>query len=235
LWTLDGLNKLDTEMLLALLSDKDAAVRASAAHLCRALVLRQPDPTYIQELAPLAKDADKNVRMQVALTLGLVNTSLADETLEPILKEAAADAKLLEALVAGYAGREAEFLSARITLPAWSKAEPWRQKLLSASASLLWRQRQPLALLRFFHLLGGQSEAQAWQQLALLEGLTAPQPAIKGMGGKGAPNPPKVVTLPAPPEALEKLRKSTNAKLAAAANTVAKQLNWPGKDGKAVP
>ncbi|HYV39731.1 MAG TPA: HEAT repeat domain-containing protein [Gemmataceae bacterium] len=236
LWTLDGLNKLDVDLLLSMLADKDAGVRGSAAHLCRGFVVRQPDAAYIQELAPLAKDADKNVRMQVALTLGLVNTTLADQTLEPILKEAAGDAKLLEALLAGFAGREAEFLSARITLPTWAKAEPWRQKLLSASANLLWRQRQPLALLRFFHLLGGQNEQQAWQQLALLEGLTAPPPATKGMGGaKGAPNPPKVVTLPAAPEALQKLRKSPNAKMAAAAETVAKQLNWPGKDGKALP
>src|SRR5207302_733014 len=173
-------------------------VRASAVCLCRNLINRQPEPAYIQELAPLATDADKIVRLQLAMTLGLVNTPLADQTLEPVLKEAAGDAALLEALLAGFAGREAEFLAARITLPSWAKEEPWRRKLLTASAGLLWRQRQPLAVLRFLHLIGGQSSDQAWQQIALLEGLTSmPAKAGKGMGF-GGPQPPRIVTLPTP-------------------------------------
>jgi glucose/arabinose dehydrogenase/mono/diheme cytochrome c family protein len=233
LWTLEGLGKLDTELLFTLISDKDSDVRASAAALCRDIVNRQPDPTYIQELAPLATDPDKIVRMQLALTLGLVNTSIADQTLEPILKEAAGDPVLLESLLAGFSGREAEFLAARITLPSWAKAEPWRQKLLSASAGLLWRQRQPLAILRFLHLVGGQSAERDWQQIALLEGLTS-MPA-KGGKGKGGQAATRIVTLPTSPDALEKLRHSPNARLATAAETMAKQLNWPGKDGKALP
>src|SRR5207244_13291937 len=60
----------------------------SAVSLLRKEVNRQADPTYMQELAPLAKDSDKVVRMQLALTIGLVNTPMADRVLEPILKEA---------------------------------------------------------------------------------------------------------------------------------------------------
>src|SRR5262249_56595205 len=137
---------------------------------------------------------------------------------------------------AGFSGRESEFLAARIELPGWGKAESWRQKLLAMSAGLLWRQRQPLAVLRFLHLVGGQSEERAWQQIALLEGLTSmPVKTKKGSTGKGFKPPPRVVTLPTTPEALEKLRKSPNAKLAAAAEAVARQLMWPGKDGKPLP
>jgi glucose/arabinose dehydrogenase/mono/diheme cytochrome c family protein len=233
LWSLEGLGKLDIDLLFALLADKDADVRASAVALCRNVVNRQPEPAYIQELAPLATDSDKLVRLQLALTLGLVNSSLADQALEPILKDASADIVLLESLLAGYSGREAEFLAARITLPSWQKAEPWRQKLLSTSAGLLWRQRQPLAVLRFLHLVGGQADDQSWQQIALLEGLTS-MPA-KGGKGKGFAAPPRIVTLPAVPEPLEKLRKSSNERLALAAENMAKQLNWPGKDGKPLP
>src|SRR5206468_4081905 len=83
---------------------------------------------------------------QLALTLGLVNSPLADQTLEPVLQDAAADPARLEAILAGFAGREAEFLAVRLHLPAWAKAEPWRQKLLTAGASLMWRQRRPLAV-----------------------------------------------------------------------------------------
>jgi mono/diheme cytochrome c family protein/glucose/arabinose dehydrogenase len=237
LWALEGLNKLDTDLLFTLLADKDSHVRASAVHLCRKAVNRQtPDPTYLHELAPLVRDADPNVRMQLALTLGLVSSSLADRTLEPILKDAAANPVLLEALLAGFAGRETEFLAARIALPSWAKEEPWRQKLLATCAGLLWRQRQPLPVLRFLHLVGGQAEEQAWQQIALLEGLSSmPARGFEGGGSRGARTPPRVVTLPTVPEALDKLRQSPNARLAAAAESMAKQLNWPGKDGKPLP
>src|SRR5206468_3306432 len=74
---------------------------------------------------------------------------------------------------------------------------------------------------------------RAWQQLALLEGFTLPQPPAKGAKGKG--NLPRPITLPAAPGALERLRKSPDAKLASAAEAVAKQLNWPVKDGKPLP
>jgi mono/diheme cytochrome c family protein/glucose/arabinose dehydrogenase len=231
MWTLEGLDKLDPEMLFELLADKDRHVRASAVRLLRKEVNRIDEPTYFQELAPLAKDPDKIVRAQLALTLGLVKSPLADRALEPILKDA--DPVLLEALLAGYAGRETEFLAVRLGLPAWAKPEPWRRRLLATSAGLLWRQRQPLAVLRFVHLVGSQPDEQAWQQIALLEGLTSMP--VKPMKGKGAKAPPRVVTLPTAPEALEKLCRSPNVKLVAAAESLAKRLNWPGKDGKPIP
>jgi glucose/arabinose dehydrogenase/mono/diheme cytochrome c family protein len=229
LWTLEGLSKLNADLLLTLAADKDPHVRASAVGLCRDLLARSPEPGYLQELAALATDADRTVRMQLMLTLSLVDSPLAERTLEPLLKDTAADPVLLEAVLAGFAGREAEFLALRIKQPSWAKAEPWRTRLLTVSAALLWRQRQPLPILRLLHLLGGRAEEQSWQQQALLDGLAAPP----GKVGKGGP--PRMVTLPAAPDALEKLRKSPDAKLAAAAEKVAKQLNWPGKDGKPLP
>src|SRR5205807_4921124 len=102
LWTLEGLGTLDPEMLFGILADKNSHVRSSAVCLLRKEVNRQADPSYMQELAPLANDTDKIVRMQLALTIGLLQNPLADRTLEPILKEAASDPVFLEALLAGF-------------------------------------------------------------------------------------------------------------------------------------
>src|SRR5207248_2598739 len=97
-----------------------------------------------------------------------------------------------EAMLAGFAGREADFLAARISLPSWSKPEPWREQLLKLAAGLLWRQRQPVAVLRLLDLAARQPAAQAWQQAAMLDGLANP-PALRpvarggrGIGGGGA-------------------------------------------------
>jgi mono/diheme cytochrome c family protein/glucose/arabinose dehydrogenase len=238
LWTLEGLSKIDVDVVLPLLSDKDTHVRSSAVALSRNLVHTVTDPTLVQEIAKLGQDGDKDVRMQVVFTLGLVNNATADRALEPMLKEAASDPALLEAIVAGFAKRETEFLAARLAQPDWAKPEPWREKLLASLAGMMWRQRQPLAVLRFLHLIEARPEEQAWQQLVLLEG-TQTQPTGRGTGiggriGRGN-QPPRTITLPAAPGAIEKLQKSPNQRLATAATRLAGQLNWPGKDGKPLP
>src|SRR5262245_2040019 len=169
--------------------------------------------------------------MQLVWTLGLLGTAQAERVVEPVLRDLAADAALLEALLAGLAGREAEFLAVRLAQQGWAQPEPWRRQLLTACAGVVWRQRQPLAVLRFLHLLGAQAEGRTWQQLALLDGLKAVPP---GKGSKGKA-PPRVLPLPTVPESLQQLRKAADPKVAAAAERVAGLLNWPGKDGKALP
>ena len=236
LWTLEGLNRLDDELLETLLADKDAHVRASAAALCRRVASRPSlDTPSLREIAAAGKDPDRTVRMQIAFTLGLVQSPIADRALEPILREAAADPVLLEGLLAGFSGREVEFVAARLAQPAWANSETWRQRVLGASAGLLWRQRQPLTILRFLHLIGEIGPKQQWQQLAMLEGLTSMPDRSPRRGGARGPVLPRVVTLPSPPQGLEGLRRSSDTRLAAAAEAFSKLLHRPGKDGKPLP
>lgn len=236
LWTLEGVNRLDDDLLTTLLVDKDAHVRASAAALCSRLANRQSvDPASLQEIASVAHDAERMVRMQLAFTLGLVNSPIADRALEPILQEAAADPQLLEGLLAGFHGREVEFVATRLAQPGWTKPEVWRQRVLGVCAGLLWRMRQPLTILRFLHLIGGIDTKQQWQQLSLLEGLNSMPDRSPRQGGMRGRAPPRAVTLPTPPQGLESLRHSKDGRLAAAAEAFSKQLNWPGKDGKPFP
>jgi mono/diheme cytochrome c family protein len=175
-----------------------------------------------------------------------VNTAAADKALEPILKDASADPIALEALLAGFSGHEAEFIAWRIALPRWEKPEPWRQQLLKTTAGLMWRQRRPLSVLRLLDVASRQPPQQAWQQVAILEGLTTPPPVRPaeprrgysggGFGGTNVrPSFPRMINLPTAPQSLELLRKSANLEVAAAAEKVARQLNWPGKDGKPLP
>jgi hypothetical protein len=128
-WVLEGLNKIDPTTLIAALADKDADVRASAVALSKPLAIKLGDSPLLEALTALSADPDKNIRLQLAFTLGLVNTASADGALEPILKDASADPIILEALLAGFVGHEAEFIAWRIALPRWEKPEPWRQQL----------------------------------------------------------------------------------------------------------
>jgi mono/diheme cytochrome c family protein/glucose/arabinose dehydrogenase len=233
LWVLEGLGKVNPEILLESIGDKSDDVRSTAVSLLKSFVRNQADPSTIQELGALSKDKSDKVRMQLVFTLGLVNSPMADRAIEQTLKDAASNTSLLQSLLGGFTGNESEFLAARLSLPNWTKPEPWREKLIRSVASLLWKERNPLVVLRFQHLLAEKTAEQQWQQVALLEGLLSTPPNVGK--AKGAPKAGRLLTLPAIPDELEKARKSPHARLATAAEEVAKQLNWAGKDGKPLP
>jgi mono/diheme cytochrome c family protein/glucose/arabinose dehydrogenase len=248
LWTLEGMGKITSSVLTTAMKDADADVRSSGVSLSRSLAMRAGgESPFTEVVEAAAADPDKVVRMQVVFSLGLINSEAANRAVDAVLKDSAADSNMLSALLAGFAGREADFLAARLTMSSWSKAEPWRVQLLRSAASLLWRQRQPLAVLRLLDLAAKQPDDQSWQQVALLEGLIAPpppppppppgyrSPRARAFGTAVGPSAPRMVTLPIAPAGLEKLRKSTDAKVVVAANKLAEHLNWPGKDGKPLP
>ena len=241
-WTLEGLNLLDPEVLYELLSDSDPHVRSSSVALYRRFVDREnDDATLIQDLAGVQDDPDSNVRMQLVQTLGLVKTRAADAIVEPMLKRAASDPEQLESVLAGFVDREVEFLEARVSSPNWRLAEPWREELLRASTGLLWRQKQPLAILRLSHLASSLSAEREWQQIALLEGIQDPSPPVRRRRSFGPARPrrrnrlPATVTLPSAPEGLTELTNSPSTQLASAAQRFREKLIWPGKDGQALP
>ncbi len=234
LWVLEGLRKLDPPLLTTCMADADGNVRASSVCLARNFAITVPTGPLVTRMIDLARrDRDKIVRMQLVFALGLVNSADADQAIDPVLKDAATDPAFLEALLAGFAGHEVEFLSARLASPAWENDEPWRKQLLKLSAGLLYRQRQPPSVLQLLQLVGTRSESQAWQQVALLEGLASPPPFPRSARGTAVfgVSIPRVLRLPAAPESLEKLRKSPEPKRAAAAEKATARLNWPGKDG----
>jgi mono/diheme cytochrome c family protein/glucose/arabinose dehydrogenase len=233
LWALEGLKKLDAKLLLALLDNDVADVRASAICLGRNLALRDPQSMYVDKLISLAGDPDKNVRMQLVFSLGMLNAPAADQAIEPMLREAAGNPNLLEGLLAGFAGHEVEFVGNRVLFKRWEKPDPWRQKLLSTTAGVLWLQRQPFAVLRLLDVIAKQPPEQAWQQAAVLDGLANPPYIRTGRGFVASP--PRMINLPTVPQSLEKMRKSSDPLVVAAAEKVAAKLNWPGKDGKPLP
>jgi mono/diheme cytochrome c family protein/glucose/arabinose dehydrogenase len=227
IWSLEGMGKLDEDTVLNAFNDKDANVRASAVNVIRPFIKTPPDPDLLAEVAKLKDDPSRDVRRQLVFALGLVNHPYTEAALEPTLKMAGDDPKFLELLMAGFAGRESEFLSNRLQFPGWKTEEPWRAKFLKAVASPVSKQKNPLPFLRILHVVGLQPPEGAWRQVALLQGLVPPPPKAKEAA--------KPIKLPAAPEGIEGLLKSSNAKVKAAAETLAKQLNWPGKDGQPIP
>jgi putative membrane-bound dehydrogenase-like protein len=85
LCVLDGLDALSSELLRGRLSDPHPAVRRHA------LRLAADRPLDAADLVTLASDPDAKVRLQLAATLGSVDSSLAAETLASLAADPASD------------------------------------------------------------------------------------------------------------------------------------------------
>ena len=228
LWTLEGMNRLTDDAVMIALADKEPAVRASAVALSKRFLRSIPDPTLLGELERLKDDTHPDVRRELVLTLAVVVHPKVDAILEPALKAATADAKSLDAFLAGFTGRESELLTARLESAGWKKQEPWREKFLKAAAAQAIRQRNPIVYLRMLHLAGVQPPEESWRQTAILDGL---HPVSLAKSNE----PPRPIKLPTASEGLDKLLKSSDPKVAKSAESLAKLLLWPGKDGKPLP
>lgn len=75
LWTLEGLETIDKEMLLAAMKDPDAQVRKAAVRISESF-LQKNDADIIENLKGLKSDDSHDVRIQLLLSL---NQSKADE------------------------------------------------------------------------------------------------------------------------------------------------------------
>ena len=191
LWTLEGMNKLTNESVMTALADKEPAVRASATALSKRFLGSIPDPDMLNELERLKDDTDPDVRRELVLALGTVVHPRIDGILEPALKAAAGDGKSLDALLAGFTGRESELLAARIDAAGW-KQTPWREKLLKAAASQAIRQKNPIVYLRMLHLAGTLPADDSWRQAA------APRRPVPAAARQGEPRHARSSCRPSP-------------------------------------
>ncbi len=86
LWTLEGLEKLKAKTVEAVLKDKHPKLRAAALRLSEPFLLGDSaEGTSLKLLVyGMTKDADPNVQIQLALTLGLLNDPVARDILDKI-------------------------------------------------------------------------------------------------------------------------------------------------------
>lgn len=89
LWTLDGLGKLDANLLQKALDDPEAGVRENAVRLAEPLLLSHPD--FVEKLAKMADDPDPKLRFQLLCTLGFTDSTQAKAAEEKVLAKGVED------------------------------------------------------------------------------------------------------------------------------------------------
>jgi len=256
LWTLNGLESDDADLLLKALSDVHPDVRAAAIRLSEPWLAKN-DTAFTAAVIKKTTDLNWIVRRQLAASLGELPIDARVAPLTAILQKYGTDPVTVDAALTGLAGKESEVLSTLMqnaTLATVSKKDaieqlagavskvrdfPTIQKMIDASVDAKQTMWLRTALLKgmstgLASAPGAAAAAgPASQRGGAAAGLPARGPAGAAAGaGRGAAGRGRGgavnLALEAEPTALIKLGEG-KTELAAAAKLVASRLNWPGK------
>lgn len=229
LWTLDGLGKVDADVLSNALASLHPDVRAAAIRLAEPDLRLGPKSLLMPKVLALANDASFATRLQFVLTVSAINAPEAEHLVVSLLIRHADNPVLRDAAISGLAGREAQVLDQLLAAESWTPEAPGRAEMLTGLAGCIYSAGHPGAVKHLLETTAAQPDA--WRQLALLDGM-APPP-VKDPKLTAGPAAPEIrrIELDAEPPALALLLKSDDPEIHERVTRLAPNIVWPGKPG----
>jgi mono/diheme cytochrome c family protein/glucose/arabinose dehydrogenase len=228
LWTLDGIDAIDTATIGKSLADPRPEVRAAAVRISERW-LREPN--HPLHSAVVARKGDTNwiVRYQLTASLGELPQDKRVAPIAEMLTLYGEDPIIVDAAISGLAGQEASMLDR--VLESSASEQKAADAVAMLSATIAKAQNAPAAQ-RVFDLAAESGRAE-WQRLALLRGIDSG--LGRGAGGFGPPRrgqPAGMLTFPGEPQSLAQLAKGSGEP-AELANSILGRIEWPGKSAPA--
>jgi putative heme-binding domain-containing protein len=170
LWTLEGMGKLDTSLIVRALQDPVPGVRENAVRLAE-LHLKQ-HPALARHLLPLSRDPDAKVRYQVLCTLGEVPGAPADSARQQVLFRDLADAWVHLAALSSPAADPFTVYTQTLNRLGHQERAGSRHFLRQVCA-MIGKRNQTGEISRLIRLVAAAAPAEGntWWQAASLEGL----------------------------------------------------------------
>jgi mono/diheme cytochrome c family protein/glucose/arabinose dehydrogenase len=184
LWTLDGLDVIEPAAVRSALADRSPFVRAAAIRIAERWLGRPDHPLQAAVLAR-RDDPAREVRLQLAASIGALPPPLRDTTAVLMLERHAADPVVVDAVLSGVRGSEPEILRRLALSEAGDRVAP--AATMIAATIVRGAQEEPVQRLLEWM---ADDKRPAWQRSALLEAaeialLGAPAPGTAA--ARGAP------------------------------------------------
>jgi mono/diheme cytochrome c family protein/glucose/arabinose dehydrogenase len=213
LWTLEGMRKINPDLLLRLLSDPDPLVSATALRLLEPIAAQSPGIRQrLEEILPkIARRATEEMVLQMALSAEVLDQKTAYPLLAEIADKHGNSALIRDAVLSSLHAQEFPFLQALWNSTDWKQETPSQAIFLEMLTSAVIRNRDPAQLTALLDMLNVDENEFGWRQKALLTSLS-----IQGRQAKTKP-----ITLAAAPEVLQQNDNSNFAVLASL-------FEWPG-------
>jgi mono/diheme cytochrome c family protein/glucose/arabinose dehydrogenase len=219
LWTLEGIEKRDADVLVSALGDKVGKIRAQAIRLSEPFMLR--DSRVLAEVLKLRSDADPDVRLQFALSVSAVTTPEAEAAVADVVSGAADNQFVRDAAISGMKDRELEFLERLLADGRWAEKSNGRGEALAVLTRCVMAEGKPDRVARLMDVIAAQSAPQqSWRQIAMVDSFPVIDPKRPVR---------RRVTLTTRPASVDALQMSAIPEVRDAADRVVNVLDWPGK------
>lgn len=185
LWTLDGLDSIQPEIVTKALKDASPDVRASAIRIAERW-LATPNHPVAAAVLELTGDPHWSVRAQLAASLGVLPSGTRDTAAAAMLERHASDPVVVDATLSGLRGSEPVVLEKLLQS---GEQSTQRETAITMLAATIVRAGQDAAI---HNVLAAAADGARidWQRSAMLRGvevavLNTPMPG--GTGRRGAP------------------------------------------------
>lgn len=185
LWTLDGLDSIQPEIVTKALKDASPDVRASAIRIAERW-LATPNHPVAAAVLELTGDPHWSVRAQLAASLGVLPSGTRDTAAAAMLERHASDPVVVDATLSGLSGSEPVVLEKLLQS---GEQSTHRETAITMLAATIVRAGQDAAI---HNVLAAAADGARidWQRSAMLRGvevavLNTPMPG--GTGRRGAP------------------------------------------------
>jgi mono/diheme cytochrome c family protein len=261
LWTLDGIDAIDTATVTKALTDTSRDVRVSAIRIAERW-LGEPNSMIQPEVLKRLDDTDWWVREQLAASLGAVLPGARETAIATALERYADDPIVMDAALSSVRGTEAVVLEKILQNGALQTARA--ETAIIMLAATVMRSAQDASAHRVFASVADEGRP-AWQRNALLRGaevallgasmpgtVARERPALGARGGpagefkfarspateasnrRGSSSGGRLLRVSHEPAAFSALAAGGN-EWAARATSVLARVDWPGKPGSAAP
>ncbi len=228
LWTLQGLEALDQEVLLVGLADSDERV-VRAAMRCAEEKLSTGDHALLKPIQARAPFASRRLQRQMFFSLGHAQAASTDQLMADWMVADAADAEMRSAVLSGLGQREMPFLADLFSRAGWSEEQPGRKELVRDLALCISREQRHSSLDSLLTLIVETAMAEdlgfmpfmGWRSSAMVEGLLAGRPK----GGKGQSLP---ISFASEPTSIIGLRWQSEFNACEPLRELQKWITWPG-------
>ena len=222
LWTLDGLEALDVELVTQAARSNARALRESASRLAESLSVA--DAVEIME--GLLEDEHPRVRTQATLSIG----ELPDEESFLLLDRALAlhveSAAMRRAVYSGLGGREVTFMEAMGS----DDGESWlstngaaQRKVVAELSNAVFKRRKNRECTSLLALACDRTENSPWQTMIVLDEIASRTKA----GSKR----PKSMALTGSPAGWSQMKEHEDSRIQSRSTSVETAMHWPGKPG----
>ncbi len=224
LWTLEGMEQLDADLLFKALADDNTLVKSTALRLLEPMA-KQNAATRMKLETVLAKlkpgEADKAFTLQLALSAYALSPQAARPILADIADREGQSPLVRDAVLSSLKDQEFAFLQTLMQAPNWQAHNQDKEIFLEMLTTAVVRKGSPTEMAMLLADLNKKKESFGWQEKAILTALS-----IQANNPKLQP-----IKLAKAPEILAQKTAGMDGNRLASLNAL---FEWPGHKARAV-